>query len=86
MSGGVPSFCSVAAASMIRLSVRAACSNVQAVSSSLAVVYHSSTICLVMRSSGMSPNVLLSRRSTISLHRLARPESLLPSGLRYLSK
>ena len=86
MSGGVPSACSVAAASMTRLSVRAACSNVHAVSSSLAFTYHSSTIWRVMRSSGVSPNVSLSRRSTISLHRLDRPDSLLPSGLRYLSK
>lgn len=86
MSGGVPSACSFAAASMIRLSVRAACSNVHAVNVSLAFAYHSSTICRVMRSSGVSPNVSLSRRSTIPLHRLDRPDSLLPSGLRYLSK
>ncbi len=54
---------------MIRLSVRAACSNVHAVNVSLAFAYHSSTICRVMRSSGVSPNVSLSRRSTIPLHR-----------------
>ena len=71
---------------MIRLSVRAACSNVHAVNVSLAFAYHSSTICRVMRSSGVSPNVSLSRRSTIPLHRLDRPDSLLPSGFRYLSK
>lgn len=74
------------AASMTRLSIRAACSNVHAVSSSLAFTYHSSTIWRVMRSSGVSPNASLSRRSTISLHRLDRPDSLLPSGLRYPSK
>ena len=82
MSGGVPSVCSVAAASMIRLSVRAVCSNVLGVSSSLAFAYHSSIIWLVMRSSGMPPKVLLSRRSVISLHLLDRPDSRLPSYFR----
>ncbi len=67
---------------MIRLRVRAVCSNVLGVSSSLAFAYHSSIIWLVMWSSEMPPKVSLSRRNEIALRRLDRPDSLLPSYFR----